>query len=85
MTVYISPLPAVLFVISALIGYLIYKTTVTTGVIPGGTGADLIGSITVGAVIFTVLMMVFTGSAEARDAVPSSPPAHPADSRPVGN
>lgn len=85
MNVHISPLPAVLFVISALLGYLIYKATAKTRVIPGGTGADLIGSIASGALIFGVLMVVCNGTSEGHDAVPSSPPAHTADSRPAAN
>ncbi|WP_031152902.1 hypothetical protein [Streptomyces erythrochromogenes] len=85
MNVHISPLPAVLFVISSLLGYLIYKATVKTRVVPGGTGADLVGSIGSGAAIFAVLMVVFNGGLEGHDAVPPSPPAHTAESRSTAN
>lgn len=79
MNVHISPLTAVLFVTSAMAAYLVYKATAKArGGVPG-TG-DLVGAIASGAVIFGVLIILFSGVTSEHNADPA---AQPADSQPA--
>ncbi|MFI8200906.1 hypothetical protein ACIF6K_31035 [Streptomyces sp. NPDC085942] len=81
MTFYVSPVIGVLFVLSVLIGVLVYRTASPTPPTASGrrTG-DLAAAITTAAAAFAVLCIVFSTPQGAAESQP--PPAHQAPAPP---
>ncbi|MCY0954154.1 hypothetical protein [Streptomyces sp. H27-S2] len=94
MTVHISPMGSVAFVMSVLVTYFVFKASRQRHLGPPSTG-DLVGSIAAGAAVFTVLYMLLgagglaaptgeAGPAEQKPAVSkTTDPAAPGSANPA--